>query len=252
VPDAYTVLRAGAVRAAVRRDLEPLLGGWLLAPTLVLPADAERIASGRGAAFRATLRGGLRAVIRLNRRGGPVASLVRETYVGLRQRPFRELALTAEVRRRGVPAPEVLAVRVEGRLLYRGALVTAEIPAATTLVEALRAAPDAAARRALAASAGRAVGVLHEAGVWHADLNLTNILVHPVPGGSDVVLLDFDRARVVAGPLGPRARLRNLRRLARSLAKLDQARELAGPDETRAFRTAYAAAAASGGVPCAS
>ena len=251
VPDAYAVLRAGAVRAVVRRDLEPLLGDWLLAPRLELPPDAVPIGTGRGAAYRTTLRGGIRAVIRFYRRGGPVAPFVRETYLGLRPRPLRELALTAEVRRRGVAAPEVLAVRVEGRLLYRGAFITAEIPAATTLIEALRAAPDAAARQALAASAGRAVAVLHEAGVWHADLNLTNILVHPAPGGMAVALLDFDRARVSVAPLGRRARRRNLQRLARSLAKLDQARVLAGPDETRAFHAAYAAAAPRGGPPCA-
>src|SRR5207244_13550456 len=76
----------------------------------------------------------------------PYATLLRarETYLGLRPRPLRELALTVEARRRGVAAAEVLAARVEGRLAYRGALVTAEVPAAATLLEALRGAPDGA------------------------------------------------------------------------------------------------------------
>jgi len=254
VPPSYSLLRAGSVRVAIRRDLVPELGPWLLAPRLVLPAAAEPLGSGRGPAYRVGLANGLRVVVRVCRRGGLIARFVRETYLGLRPRPLRELWVTTEARRRGVAAAEVLAVRVEGRLAYRGALITSEVPAAATLLEALRRAPDAGARRALAASAGRAIGTLHEAGVFHADLNLTNILVHAGPGGPAIALLDFDRARLQDTPLSATARRRNLRRLARSLAKVDPDRGLAGPEERRAFREAYASqgAAADREIPCAS
>jgi 3-deoxy-D-manno-octulosonic acid kinase len=246
VPGGYAVVAASPVRAAIRRDLVPRLGSWLLAPRLVLPPDAVPLATGRGAAYRVVLPGDVRAVLRLYRRGGLLARIVRETYLGLRPRPLRELALTEEVRRRGVSAAEVLAARVEGGVAYRGALLTAEVPEATTLGEALTAAPGAAARAALAAAAGRAVGRLHAAGVFHADLNVSNILVRP---GPEVVLVDFDRARLADGPLSPRARRRNLARLTRSLAKLDPAGRLAGKPERAAFAAAY------GGIlpaPCAS
>ena len=248
MPDAYTLERAGAVRAAIRRDLVPRIGPWLLAPTLELPPVAERLGSGRGGAWRVELPGGLRAVVRLYRRGGLVARVVRDTYVGPRPRPLHELVVTVEARRRGVPAPEVLGARVEGGLIYRGALVTAEMPHARTLFEALRDASDDAARGALAARAGRAVARLHDAGVYHADLNLTNLLVGPV-ASDDVVVVDFDRARVRQGPLGRRARRRNLARLARSLAKLDPGGALGGPALRRAFAAAYGAGAE---APCAS
>jgi 3-deoxy-D-manno-octulosonic acid kinase len=252
VPPAYRVLRAGAVRAAIRADLVDALGPWLLAPRLVLPGDAEPLASGRGGAYRVAAGNGLRVVVRVCRRGGLIARFVRETYFGFRPRPLRELAVTTEVRRRGVAAPEVLAARVEGRLAYRGALVTTEVPSAATLLDALRGAPDGASRERLAASAGRAIATLHAAGVFHADLNLTNILVHPGAGGSTIALLDFDRARLRRGPLSVAARRRNLQRLARSLAKLDPGRALAGPGERRAFRDAYAADGAGREAPCAS
>ena len=137
---------------------------------------------------------------------------------------------------------------MEGGLIYRGALVTAEMPHARTLFEALRDASDDAARGALAARAGRAVARLHDAGVYHADLNLTNLLVGPV-ASDDVVVVDFDRARVRDGPLGRRARRRNLARLARSLAKLDPGGALGGPALRRAFAAAYGAGAE---APCAS
>jgi len=239
VPASYALLRSGAVRAAIRSDLVPALGAWLLAPRLELPSGAAPIASGRGPAYRMRLGDGAPVVVRICRRGGLAARLVRETYLGLRPRPLRELALTVEARRRGVAAAEVLAARVEGRLAYRGALVTAEVPAAATLLEALRGAPDRAARRGLAAAAGRAVAGLHAAGVFHADLNLRNILVHPGPEGVRAALLDFDRAWLGAPPLRSAARRRNLRRLARSLAKLDPGGQLAGAEERRAFRDAY-------------
>lgn len=253
IPPAYDLVRAGPVRAALRRDLRPLLEPWLLAPRLVLPAGAEPLAGGRGGAFRAVLPGGQRVIVRLYRRGGVLGRFVHETFVGpglgLGARPLRELVVTAEILRRGVATVEVLAARVEGRLFYRGALVTAEIPSATTLFDALRRA-DPARRRALAASAGRVIATLHEAGVSHADLNMTNILVAPGPDGERIALVDFDRARLHRGTLPTAARRRNLARLARSLAKLDADGTVAGAEERRVFRTAYANAG-TGEVPCA-
>lgn len=245
VPGTYAVVAASAVRAAIRRDLLPRLSEWLLAPELALPPDAVPLASGRGAAYRVVLPGDVRAVLRLYRRGGWLARVVHQTYLGLRPRPLRELALTEEVRRRGVSAAEVLAARVEGGVAYRGALLTAEVPDATTLGEALAGA-DPPARVVLAAAAGRAVAQLHAAGVFHADLNVSNILIRP---GPEVVLVDFDRARLTRGPLPPRARCRNLARLARSLAKVDPSGQLAGETERAAFLAAYGGILS---VPCAS
>jgi len=249
LPESYRSLRAGRVRAVVRADLVATLGAWLVAPRLVLPPRSDPLPAGRGAAYRTTLPDGSTVVVRVARRGGLIARFVRETYVGVRPRPLRELVVTTEARRRGVAAAEVLGVRVEGGLVYRGAVVTAEVPAARTLVDALRRAPDAHARQALAASAGRAVGALHAAGVFHADLNLTNILVHPGAAGPAVALLDFDRARIRRAPLSAAACRRNLRRLARSLAKLDPETALAGADERRAFGVGYREEAS---MPCAS
>ena len=62
-------------------------------------------------------------------------------------------------------------------------------------------------------------------------------------------MIDFDRARVSAGPLGARARRRNLARLARSLAKLDPHGALGGAELRRAFVAGYGPGA---GAACAS
>jgi 3-deoxy-D-manno-octulosonic acid kinase len=246
LPTEFTLVAAATVRAAIRRDLAPVLAPWLLARDLALPDDAQPITSGRGAVFRATVPGGLRAVVRFYRRGGLLGRVVRETYLGRPPRPLQELALTAEIRRRGVPTAEVLAARVEGRIGYRGVLVTVEVPGAIPLIEALRAAPDEGVRRTLAARAGGAVARLHDAGVWHADLNMNNVLV-PAEAPGALVFVDFDRARLSAGPLAAGARRQNLRRLRRSLRKLDPHGAVGGAEEAGAFRQAYGTAA---GVSC--
>ena len=243
VPPAYRLLERGRVRAVVLEELAEALAEWLLAPVVRLPADAEPLAGGRGAAWRITLPGDVRAVLRENRRGGLVRHVVAQHYLGVWPRPFTELAVTAEVRRRGVPAAEVLAARVDGRVVYRGALLTREVAGARPLLAALARADGTIAREALAASAGRTVARLHDAGVFHADLNLGNILVTDDPTHVESTLVDFDRARLATGPLDPTARRRNLRRLGRSLRKLDPGGRVAGPETIAAFRRAYGAPA---------
>jgi 3-deoxy-D-manno-octulosonic acid kinase len=249
LPAGYTLLRRGAVRAALRDDLVPALGDWLLAPRLEPPPGARPVPAGRGGAYHLALPGAPAAIVRPYRRGGLLARFVRATYVGPFPRPLQELAATVEARRRGVSAPEVLGARVDGTLIYGGALVTAELPGAHTLLEALRRAPDDATRQSLAARAGRAVAHLHAAGVFHADLNLTNVVVHATSEDDAIALLDFDRARLHSGPLRTRARRRNLDRLARSLAKLDPEGTLGGQALRRAFCAAYAGPPASGAAP---
>jgi len=244
VPAGYRLVRRGRVRAVVLDALAEALEPWLVAPVLALPADAKPIAGGRGGAWRLTLPGGVRAVVRENRRGGFIRHVVARHYLGLRPRPFGELAVTTEARRRGVPAAEVLAARVDGWLVYRGALVTREVPEARPLLAALAAAGDGPARDGVAAIAGRAVARMHDAGVFHADLNLGNILVDR---DGATTLVDFDRARLGAGALDVAGRRDNLRRLARSLRKLDGAGTVAGPGVVAAFHRGYAAAASAGG-----
>jgi 3-deoxy-D-manno-octulosonic acid kinase len=247
-PSGYTALAERGVRALVRTDLVGTLAPWLLATPFAVPRGSEQLDGGRGAVWRLTLPDGVHAVLRCYRRGGFAARLVRETYLGLHARPFRELMVTMEARRRGVAAPEVLAARVEGRLAYRGAIVTAEVTGTVTMLEALRQAADGARRQALASGAGHVVAAMHRAGVSHADLNLTNLLT-PARGAVEVTVLDFDRARLASGPLGPRARRRNLRRLARSLRKLDPGGRLAAAEDVAAFHAAYSAGPE---APCAS
>jgi 3-deoxy-D-manno-octulosonic acid kinase len=235
VPHGYTALAIGTRRALVRDELVPWLGAWLLRTPLAPPAGATSITGGRGATFRVVLADGEGAVVRFGRRGGIVARIIRTRYAGLRPRPWRELAVTLEARRRGAPVPEVLAACVHGWGLYRSAVVTRELPGVTPAFDALHAATSTDAREAVARAVGRAVAGLHAAGVAHADLNLSNVLVQ----GGEAAVVDLDRARLNPPGLGGRLRRRSLRRLARSARKLDPTGRVIDADVVRAFHRAY-------------
>ena len=85
----------------------------------------------------------------------------------------------------------------------------------------------------------QAIAQLHEVGIVHADLNLTNILVRVAVDTPAVLLIDFDRARVFPSPLARHWRERNLRRLRRSLDKLDPAGQFFSPTDLEIFCRAY-------------
>jgi 3-deoxy-D-manno-octulosonic acid kinase len=231
------------VRVVARNDVLTRLGPWLLRSTVETPPGAAMIDSGRGGAFRAEFAGGLRIVVRPCRRGGWIGRVVERTYFGWSPRPFREVEVSESARGQGVPTPAVLAVRVTGWGFYRGVVVSEEVRRATTLSEALRLATDEPARIALARRAGEAVARLHAAGIDHADLNLTNILV--TPSGKDaadapVQIVDLDKARLRVRPLGRAACRRNVRRLWRSWRRLMPS-AIVPREQQRAFRVGYEA-----------
>jgi 3-deoxy-D-manno-octulosonic acid kinase len=96
----------------------------------------------------------------------------------------------------------------------------------------------ASERRAIIDATARTVASLHAAGVYHADLNLTNILVRPSPS-PQAFIIDFDRARLFPSPLLQHLRQRNLRRLRRSLQKLDPHGHRYSPDDLETFCATY-------------
>lgn len=241
----YTLLRRGCVRVLVRDDVVTRLGPWLAAGHFVTPAGAVPVAGGRGGAFRTTCAGGLRVVVRPARRGGWLGRVVRETYVGWRPRPVRELDASVIARRRAVPTPAVLGVRVVGWGFYRGVVVTEEAAGVMTLAQMIASRGAVGEPTAVARAAGESVGRLHAAGVDHADLNLHNLLV-PQTGNGDVVVIDLDKARVGRHGLAAAARRRNVRRLARSWRRVTGT-AAPPPDLLAAFRAGYEAA---GGVAC--
>ncbi|MBX3699967.1 MAG: 3-deoxy-D-manno-octulosonic acid kinase [Dokdonella sp.] len=182
--------------------------------------------------------------LRHYRRGGLMTRFTRDSYAWFgaeRTRAFREFRLLAALADAGLPVPAPVAARYRRRgLRYRADLLTRRIEAVEPLAARMTAQRlDEALARAVGATLAR----FHARGVWHADLNASNILV-----GSDgtIWLLDFDRGRLRKPQLvWQRA---NLVRLRRSFDKLG-ARRIIGFDAGfwHPLLAAYHAAMASGG-----
>jgi hypothetical protein len=188
------------------------------------------------------LRDGETALIRPYRHGGFFRGLTRSWFVTWPPRPFRELAITEELRRRGLRTVEVYAAcvrRVCGPV-YRGCFVTRELPGAKDLWATLQ---DESVRRSQLESVLRAaaesVRTMHREGVYHSDLNLKNILIRLGAEGVDGYVIDFDRAKLFLGKLPPALVKRNLNRLLRSALKLDPERRYISATSWQEFLSYY-------------
>ena len=160
------------------------------------------------------------AVLRHYHRGGMVARFVRDQYLWVgenRNRAFHEWRLLADLLGRGLPVPRPLAVRYSRTgFCYRADLLTQRIPGAASMAERLTGGTMSSEAWA---AIGRAIRRLHTEGVYHADLNAHNIVLNDQ---GEVFFVDFDRGDIREP--APGWQKQNMRRLYRSLRKLDRAR----------------------------
>jgi hypothetical protein len=80
---------------------------------------------------------------------------------------------------------------------------------------------------------------MHREGVYHADLNLKNILLRAENGAVVSYIIDFDRAKLFLGRLPPALRSKNLARLLRSARKLDPEQKYFSAEAWNQFLTFY-------------
>ncbi len=168
--------------------------------------------AGRGGILRFTLEDrGDYGVIRRYRRGGVVRGFMTDAYV-VANRPLRELRVMEYAYKAGLPVPEPLgACWQRTGLFIRGFFSCREIAGCdlqTYLGTAHADAPETLR------ACGKTVKDMHDSGIYHADLQLRNVIV----GDAKVWLIDFDKA-VMAGPVRRLRRAMNLLRLRRSFTK---------------------------------
>jgi len=220
--------------------------------------------SGRAPMERIALPDGGTALVRRCRRGGIFGRLLGHKHFS-GTRFLRELALSDALRRRGIPTPEVIAgIRHEVMPLLRGGIVfvyraeiiVREIPGSHDLAAALRSLPQyqgdggtgvppvsatggtpvPPTPYAALASAAKLLRRVHDAGLWHPDLNARNILIAP---DGTAMIIDLDRAELF-DELPLNLRIGNLARLYRSFHKLGLAPDPVSDDAWSAFYAAYA------------
>lgn len=171
-------------------------------------------------------------VLRHYYRGGLVRKISKQHYLytGLNNsRAFREFDLLVHLQKASLPAPIPYAcgVRRQG-FLYCASLITHRLPG-STLASRLQSmgklSHDSARDNVLWQLVGQVIAQFHRAGIYHADLNAHNILIHEGDKSDDnaVCLIDFDRGRIRSLPANPQSTgwcVDNMRRLERSCHKV--------------------------------
>lgn len=179
---------------------------------------------GRGALRSIVLPDGDTALIRAYRHGGFFRNIATTWFFTWPPRPFRELVVTEELRRRGLRTVEVYAACVNRPVgpFYRGWLITRQLQGAEDLWSGFH---SGLVERIGLTAALRAVAdgirAMHREGVYHADLNLKNILLRVENGVPASYIIDYDKARLFLGGLPSALANRNIARLKRSVLKLD-------------------------------
>jgi hypothetical protein len=205
------------VAAGVRAALETV-GGSLYTWASMHPDRREL--RGRLPAWSAPLpNDGPRVVVRRSHHGGLLAPLLRDLFLPPTRAPL-ELAVSLLLARAGVATPPLAAYAIyrAGPILRRADVMTVEL-VGKDLGDALRDAPSSPDRQSLLAPVAALLAALTQAGAWHADLNVKNILLVGDDHASwQPIVLDVDRVHF-APPGDPNVREANFRRLARSIRK---------------------------------
>ncbi len=139
-------------------------------------------------------------------------------------RPLRELLICEFARRGGINTTEIIAI-IKNEIvgpIYKCRLVTKEITNSIDIIELLLCPEDNQLdiqKREIINKMARAVKDMHDAGIYHADLHLKNILVQSDErGGVNVYIIDLDKSEQYE-KMDFQTRMKNIMRLDRSLEK---------------------------------
>lgn len=175
---------------------------------------------GRGEAYGVSL-GSSRVVVRHARRGGALAGLLGDRYVGA-PRFVREIDIASRLSNSGVATPRVLVgVMYPSFLVHRADVATERVDGTDLFTMFFREdPPQGEPRREIFRAVGTLVRKLHNAGFVHPDLQLRNVLVSAAASRLPPAawLLDVDTCRPIS-PRDQERRRANLARFERSWAK---------------------------------
>jgi hypothetical protein len=189
--------QVGSRTAYLHREIAPI------APALLLEIDRTLRSGKKGAGNRESgypiqVDGAPLLFVRRSMRGG-MMRVLGDLYLGFVPRMVQELNVISEARKRGVPVPQAMGAIVEnvGPAVYRGAVITKAIPG-MTMWEFVKVETDPLSLSHVVRMARYAIDTMHEHGLIHDDLNLHNLYVSMAGDGFSVVLLDFDKAKLVS------------------------------------------------------
>ncbi len=203
--------------------LERPTSKWFSADHWTTYGPVETFRQGRGGCWRVQMPTGA-AVIKHYRRGGQMAKISFDRYLFTgweRSRSLREWRLLASLHQQKLPVPAPLAaICVRHGRSYRAALITRYIHGAISIDGLIK--ENISGLPELAFKTGALLARFHQADVYHADINLSNIIKDEQ---DQLWLLDFDRGRMIT--MNTRRRQHSLQRLKRSLKRLSEREQVA-------------------------
>lgn len=214
----FEIVREGATTVLVRLEWKPFLLRDLLENFRDVESSRRKVYSGSGRAehFSYAPDGARdRVFVRRVARGGLV-SMFGNLHLGI-DRPLREIAASQAAARAGIPVPEIIAARATRAFgpFHRLTVVVREIPDAQNLLT-LGPALRPAEKRQVIGKLANILRRMNEAGIYHADLTVRNILVDRA---REVYIIDLDKAHV-PGSRDGRSDVGSLGRLNRSVEKM--------------------------------
>ncbi len=223
-PTSFSLIEKGKTSFLLKEEYINLLlkqGIDDLKTFLKKSSQASHYVKGRTLHPSLPLEGGKRMVLRQYSHGGMLRALTGNLYL-FGARSFQELALTEEIRSSGIPTVSSLGA-IHHRIFfpfYQAYFLSVEVPRAIDLIQffqetvAMPSSETLSLKRKTIRSAGLLIRQFHQAGFFHGDLQLKNILV----AGDQLLLIDFDRSYRKPA-LSVQERIKNLLRLNRSVEK---------------------------------
>jgi serine/threonine protein kinase len=224
IPTSFSLIKKGRVSLLLKEDYKNLLlaqGIDDLKTFIEKSRQTAHYLKGRTPHPSIPFDEGKRMVLRQYSHGGLLRAITGNLYF-FGARSFRELALTEEIRSRGIPTiPSIGAIHYWIFFpFYQAYFLSLEVPHAMDLIRyfngigAHPSCENISSKRNTIRSIGRLIRQFHQAGFFHGDLQLKNILV----AGNQLLLIDFDRS-YRKSTLSVKERMKNLFRLNRSVEK---------------------------------
>jgi tRNA A-37 threonylcarbamoyl transferase component Bud32 len=224
IPPSFSLVKKGKVHLLVKEEYKNLLirqGIEDLETFIKRYQGTSRYFTGRTPHPSIPLENGNRMVLRQYSHGGLFRSILKDLYL-FGSRSFQELALTQEILSCGIPTTQPIGAihRSVFPVFYKAYLLSLEIPQAIDLMHFLQeisshpSYENLILKLKIIQSAGHLFRQFHQAGFFHGDFQLKNILV----SGEQTFLIDFDRSYRKSA-LSIRERMKNLLRLNRSVEK---------------------------------
>lgn len=225
---AFSVVKDGNTTLLVKDQYKEILFTMAFHPKAFEDSKKETgtVKFGRGTYFTIPVSGNNRErfIIRNYRHGGLFGKLLGGIFYN-EKRPVNEVAVNEIALQKDVPSAEVVAVikrRLWG-LFYKADFISREIPDAVDLIQLITESSLIFIKRFKKPIILVLAGLLrdmHDAGIFHADLHLKNILVkRNITGEFHAYIIDLDKS-VVVEKLDIDKRMENLLRLDRSVEKL--------------------------------